>query len=197
MHHIKKVIKWIINKRWRIVVLLALPVLVAVIVMVIVLPGALETGDKLRALELGGQAKELCDNLNAATWGKLTDDTLSIQVGDLSVAGFIEIPALELALPVLNNAAQESQSVSICRYSEGVSPKDTDTFQLSGTYTSWQFGHIESLKPGDRITYTDILGNRYEYEVADVLQLSQTRCLALLQVNSQGETQHTVYCLPV
>lgn len=85
--------------------------------------------------------------------------------------GVLEIPALELELPVMSRWSYPDLKIAPCRY-QG-SAYQGDLILLAHNY-SRHFGQIHSLTAGDVIRFTDADGNRFTYEVSLVEQLERT-----------------------
>ena len=85
--------------------------------------------------------------------------------------GVLEIPALELELPVMSQWSYPNLKIAPCRY-QG-SAYQGNLILLSHNY-SRHFGQIHSLTAGDVIRFTDADGNRFTYEVSLVEQLERT-----------------------
>lgn len=79
-----------------------------------------------------------------------------------SFMGYIEIPGLNLTLPVMSDWNYDKLNISPCRYSGSVL---TDDLVIAAHNYESHFGNIYRLKKGDEVKYTDISGNIYIYEV--------------------------------
>ncbi len=79
--------------------------------------------------------------------------------------GEIEIPALDISLPVNNNFDEEKIYLSPCRYSGSVYD---DTLVIAGSAYDSQFGKLSGLVIGDNVTFTDIFGIYRKYAVSDL-----------------------------
>ena len=102
--------------------------------------------------------------------------------------GLLEIPALGLSLPVMSEWSYPNLKLAPCRYSGSA------------------FGPIGGLNAGDSITFTDMRGNRFAYEVQVVETLEATAVadmvseewdLTLFTCDLSGESRVTVRCLQV
>lgn len=87
------------------------------------------------------------------------DPLYSFEVGDRTVVGCLDIPALDLRAPVLDKKQKEAFFVT---WISGSPVKGT--FRLQGGYED-VFFKLAKLKPGDRVIFTDMDGVRYVYEV--------------------------------
>lgn len=87
------------------------------------------------------------------------------QVNGYDCLGLLEIPALERTLPVLETCTEWSLKTAPGCYTGSIYQKD---MVIAGhNYTS-HFAKLRSLKAGDAVYFTDLDGNRFVYEVADL-----------------------------
>ena len=77
--------------------------------------------------------------------------------------GILEIPALDLELPIMSSWSYPKLKVAPCRYTGSAYTKDLVI--AAHNYKS-HFGRLGNLVLGDRITFTDVDGNVFTYEVA-------------------------------
>lgn len=89
--------------------------------------------------------------------------TLSIDGHDY--IGTIEIPALELALPVMSQWSYPNLKLSPCRF-EG-SAYLGDLIIAAHNYRS-HFGGLKDLVAGDDVVFTDADGNVFRYQVTEL-----------------------------
>ena len=117
--------------------------------------------------------------------------------------GLLEIPALGLSLPVMSEWRYQNLKLDPCRYSGSAY---TGNFTIAGHNYSTHFGPIGGLNAGDSITFTDMQGNRFAYEVQVVETLEATAVedmvseewdLTLFTCDLSGESRVTVRCLKV
>lgn len=117
--------------------------------------------------------------------------------------GLLEIPALGLSLPVMSEWSYPNLKLAPCRYSGSAY---TGNFTIAGHNYSTHFGPIGGLNAGDSITFTDMQGNRFFYEVQVVETLEATAVadmvseewdLTLFTCDLSGESRVTVRCLQV
>ena len=85
--------------------------------------------------------------------------------------GVLEIPALELELPIMSQWSYPNLKIAPCRY-QG-SAYQNDLILLAHNY-SRHFGQIHTLEPGDTVCFTDADETRFMYEVSLVEQLERT-----------------------
>ncbi len=82
--------------------------------------------------------------------------------------GYLHIPTLELELPIMSDWTYEQLRISPCRYTGTV--KGNDFVILAHNYVS-HFGRLSELSAGDDVSFTDMDGNIWRYQVVtkDVL----------------------------
>ena len=90
--------------------------------------------------------------------------------------GILEIPSLDLSLPVMSEWSYPGLAVSPCRYCGSAYLND---MVIAAHNFDYHFGCIKTLSPGDEVTFTDIDGNVFRYEVAEIETLQPTDVEAL------------------
>lgn len=89
-------------------------------------------------------------------------DMPEVELDGLSCIGTIEIPSLDIKLPVTSAFTYDLMKLAPCRYS-GSAYKGN---MVIAAHNSWfHFGRIHSLDPGSEVVFTDALGNHFEYRV--------------------------------
>ena len=85
-----------------------------------------------------------------------------VELDGLSCIGTIEIPSLDIKLPVTSEFTYDLMKLAPCRYSGSVYKGN----MVIAAHNSWfHFGRIHSLDPGSQVVFTDALGNHFEYRV--------------------------------
>ena len=84
-------------------------------------------------------------------------------LGDVACIGILEIPALNLELPVSSSWSYSSLRLAPCRYSG--SAYKGDLVIAAHNYQS-HFGGLRTLPEGSEVFFTDAVGNRFSYYVA-------------------------------
>lgn len=124
-------------------------------------------------------------------------------VEDRAYVGMIEIPALELALPVLDNWNYPALKVAPCRY-EG-SAYTGDLIVMAHNYDS-HFGKLRQLQPEDEVRFTDMAGNVFTYRVMELETLPGSAVedmsagqwdLTLFTCTYGGQSRVTIRCRQV
>ena len=84
-------------------------------------------------------------------------------LGDVACIGILEIPALNLELPVISSWSYSSLRLAPCRYSG--SAYKGNLVIAAHNYQS-HFGGLRTLPEGNEVFFTDAVGNRFSYYVA-------------------------------
>lgn len=114
--------------------------------------------------------------------------------------GVVEIPELELTLPIISEWSDEKLKISPCRY---VGSAYTNDLILSGHSYVNHFRYIRKLERGAEIIFTDMDGTRFVYEVndAEVIDASGVEQMlggewdmSLFTCTTSGSARHTVRC---
>lgn len=87
----------------------------------------------------------------------------TVEIDGNRYIGLIEIPSLDLILPVISTCDQGKLKIAPCRYS-GTAYKSG--FVIAGHNYRAHFLRIRNLTAGDVVEFIDIDGNRFEYTVA-------------------------------
>lgn len=104
--------------------------------------------------------------------------------------GVLEIPVLEMTLPVMSDWSYSGLRIAPCRYSGSVYTED---MVVAGHNYSTHFGGLGGLSPGAQVIFTDIEGNRFVYEVTEMEVLEPSEGEKLLS----GEWNLTLFtCTP-
>lgn len=115
--------------------------------------------------------------------------------------GILEIPALELRLPIISQWSYEDLKLVPCRYSGSM--YSHDLVILGHNYRS-QFADLVDLQPGDAVIFTDIDGNVFPCQVAEteILGASDVEAmqtgdwdLTLFTCTVGGQNRVTVRCI--
>lgn len=114
--------------------------------------------------------------------------------------GVLKIPALSLTLPVLSDWSYGKFKVAPCRYYGSVYG---DNMVIAAHNYRRHFGKLKTLKPGSGVSFTDVDGNEFEYEVTevqilkpqDVEEMTESNAdLTLFTCTVGGRTRVTVRC---
>lgn len=83
--------------------------------------------------------------------------------------GVVEIPKLDKRLPVISRWSYGDLRIAPCRY-DG-SAYDGSLIIAAHNYAA-HFGSLSTLQTGDRVTFTDMDGNVFSYDVIDMTTIS-------------------------
>ena len=86
-----------------------------------------------------------------------------------SYIGVLDIPALELSLPIISEWSYNALQIAPCRYSGSAY---LDNLVIAGHNYRSHFVSLPQLQPGDTVTFTDMDGNVFSYEVSSLETLS-------------------------
>lgn len=90
---------------------------------------------------------------------------MAVAAGGHSYVGVLDIPALELTFPIMSEWSYPNLKLSPCRYRGSAAGGD---LIIAGHNYESHFGRLKNLELGDLITYTDVNGSLYSYEVSDI-----------------------------
>lgn len=76
--------------------------------------------------------------------------------------GVLEIPALELELPIISEWSYSAFKIAPCRYAGSAYQ---DNMILAAHNYNSHFGRLKNLAGGEEIIFTDVEGNVFRYEV--------------------------------
>ena len=114
--------------------------------------------------------------------------------------GWLDIPALDLQLPVRAEWSYPALRQAPCRYTGSAY---TDDMTIAAHNYARHFGHLTALRPGDAVTFTDLSGNVFRYAVAETETLQPTDIqemtagdwpLTLFTCTKGGQYRVTVRC---
>lgn len=83
--------------------------------------------------------------------------------------GVLDIPALELSLPIISEWSYDALQIAPCRYSGCAY---LDNLVIAGHNYRSHFASLPQLQPGDTVTFTDMDGNVFSYAVSSLETLS-------------------------
>mgnify|MGYP000378019799 FL=1 len=114
--------------------------------------------------------------------------------------GVLEIPEIDLKLPVLSEWSYPLLKKAPCRYSGSAY---LDNLVIAAHNYRTHFGKLKELETGDEVIFTDATGNRFEYKVAVVEALTPQSvedmtsgewALSLFTCTLDGKNRVTVRC---
>lgn len=122
------------------------------------------------------------------------------EIGGDTYVGYLSVPALGLALPVMSGWSYEGLKVAPCRYAG--SARTGDLVICAHNYIK-HFGLLQNLSCGEAVYFTDMDGKVWQYEVAEVDILAPTDVegmlsgeygLTLFTCTYGGQSRVTVRC---
>ena len=114
--------------------------------------------------------------------------------------GVLEIPALNLTLPIMADWDYDRLKIAPCRQFGSV---ETNDLVIAGHNYKTHFGCLDQLQVGDAVNFTDVNGNVTTYHVAltSILQPDDVDAvqnsgypLVLYSCTYSGKTRLTVFC---
>lgn len=100
------------------------------------------------------------------------------QIDGTIYLGLLEIPKLNLLLPVIDQCTEGNLKLAPCRYAGAVYQPD---FVICAHNYTAHFGSLGSLGLEDAVLFTDLDGNVFSYTVASVEVLAPTDVEAMTQ----------------
>lgn len=95
----------------------------------------------------------------------------SVQIDRFRYIGTVQIPAIGLELPVVDDWGYPQLKVAPCRYSGSVYQQN---LVICGHNYSSHFGRLKNLQQGDSVVFMDMNGTVYRYKVAKIENLQRT-----------------------
>lgn len=121
-------------------------------------------------------------------------------IDGMQYVGLLEIPALDLTLPIISDWSYPGLRIAPCRYSG--TPYLNNMVIAAHNYSE-HFGRLKELKQGDEAIFTDMTGNVFIYTVAqsDVLKptaikemISGDWDLSLFTCTPGGQSRFAIRC---
>ena len=126
-----------------------------------------------------------------------------VMIDGVPYVGYLSIPALNLELPVIGQSNEANLEIAPCRFYGTVYNKN---FVIGGHRYRRHFRKLSTLGYGERLSFTDMEGNVYTYEVVEyeVLEPNQAEYLcsgdwdlSLFTCTPGGLTRVVLRCLRV
>lgn len=124
----------------------------------------------------------------------------TVVVNGYAYVGYLELPTLELKLPVMSKWDYTRLQIAPCRQ---FGSSRTDDLVIAAHNYQNHFGRLKELAVGDAVTFTDMEGIVNTYRVARVETLNPTEvdavqnsghALVLYTCTKGGKTRVTVFC---
>ncbi len=151
----------------------------------------------------GKKSDEILEEINNNTDDIVIDKTKemsTININGYDYIGTISIPAINIDLPVLDTWDYNRLNIAPCLYYGSIY---TNNMIICGHSYKKHFKYLSNLKQGDYVIFTDVLNNKYVYEVEETLILSKTSVdeminndfdLTLYTCTSDGINRITIRC---
>lgn len=153
----------------------------------------------------GQEAESLLSEVEAAIETQPTKPTLDPELptkklNGYDYVGYIEVPVLDLKLPVMADWDYNRLQISPCRQ---LGSSRTDDLVIAAHNYSKHFGKLKTLNKGDSVIFTDMEGivNNYSVEKVDTVNpydvdtvLNSEYDLVLYTCTPGGRTRVTVFC---
>ena len=91
------------------------------------------------------------------------------EIGGYGYVGYLSIPTLGLELPVMEKWDYTRLKIAPCRYSGSTATND---LVICAHNYSRHFGQLSALTTGDSVSFTDMNGHVWQYEVAEIAEIS-------------------------
>lgn len=108
----------------------------------------------------------VAEERDAGITGEIQNVATVVSVQDDEYIGILEIPALELVLPVHTRYSEENLQKTPCRYAGTL---ETEDLVIAGHNYSSHFGGLGSLKAGDEVRFSEGFGSTYIFRVEQIL----------------------------
>ena len=185
---------------------------------VIVLSAKNSVADKIRGLQNGGDDylvkpfsfSELVARIQAllakvqaaldARRGDLDPELPVVELDGCEYVGYVEIPTLEVELPVMADWDYDRLKIAPCRQ---FGSSRTDDLVIAAHNYQTHFGRLKELQAGDTVRFTDMEGivNTYAVVKCETLQPTEVDAvqnsgydLVLYTCTLGGRTRVTVFC---
>ncbi|MCI9348708.1 MAG: sortase [Oscillibacter sp.] len=99
-----------------------------------------------------------------------------VEIDGYQYIGWLEIPALDLDLPVMDSWSYPQLKLSPCRYSGSAY---LDNMAIAAHNYKRHFGGLRDLDLGEEVRFTDVDGNLFVYQTAALEQLEPTQTKAV------------------
>lgn len=118
------------------------------------------------------------DKINDNNDNNDNDSSLVVNISGNDYIGVIDIPSINIKLPIMSKTDYDKLAISPCRYYGDIITNDLVI--CAHDYDN-QFGKIVSLKEDDIIIITDISGNNYIYKVVLTEELKPTEVTSMIE----------------
>jgi len=163
----------------------------------------LEAGPAFQGDMPGGEQPEPGSEAVPAVPAYVLDPSIempAIEVDGEDYIGILEIPVLELSLPIISQWSDGRLQLAPCRYDGSAYLND---LIIAGHNYRGHFGRLKDLQIGDAVYFTDTEGNRFSYTVSELDELAGSAIeemeagdwdLTLFTCTMSGKARMTVRC---
>ena len=122
------------------------------------------------------------------------------EIDGVKYIGVLEMPSLNITLPVITSCDSQKLKLGPCRYYGTV--YKNNMIIAAHNYTKY-FAKIKNLNYGDKVIFKDLDGNIFEYEVFEIESINQNDVermksdnydLTLFTCNYSGNARITIRC---
>ncbi len=113
----------------------------------------------------------------------------TIEIDGYAYIGTLSIPSYGLELPVMAEWSYAGLKIAPGRYSGSAR---TDDLVICGHNYDRHFGNLKYLEAGDTVTFTDVDGNVFPYQVDEVITLQPTDVEKMLS-QTEGDWDLTLF----
>lgn len=160
--------------------------------------------------QAGADAQQVLESMQSIMEGPVREETEEpdpsstempvLYLEGYEYVGYLTIPKLELALPVMAQWDYSRLKLAPCRQFGGA---ETDDLVIAAHNYRSHFGHLDQLEAGDQVTFTGVDGETYAYEVekSGILRPDQVEDvqnsgydLVLYTCTTGGKSRVAVFC---
>jgi len=106
------------------------------------------------------------DEPSAPTYPDPYDPTMTeVEIDGYAYIGFLSMPSIQRELPVMAEWDYDRLKIAPCRYTGSTK---TDDLVICAHNFDKHFGPLRKLVPGDEVTFTDMDGTTWHYQVSAV-----------------------------
>lgn len=89
----------------------------------------------------------------------------TVEIDGYDYIGYLDIPSLELSLPVMSEWSYPQLKIAPCRYAGSVY---LDDMILAAHNYDRHFGRLKNLEGGELVQFTDVDGNVFDFSVTEL-----------------------------
>lgn len=127
----------------------------------------------------------------------------AVEIDSNLYIGVLEIPSLDISLPVMEEWSYARLKIAPCRYKGSVFQ---DNMIIAAHNYRFHFGWLHKLETGHEVVFTDAEDNRFTYQVAEVIRLGGNEVeemesgewdLTLFTCTADGQRRVAARCIRV